>query len=222
MRELIEQSPEAPLLDKGEKDVAVLFADISGYTRLSAQLEFSEVNRLVESYFSAFLDEILKQGGDVNETAGDGLMVIFQDPDPNRHARAATSAALGIQRRAQEISAQLQGRYEPIAIRVGINSGIASVGVTKIEGMAGTRWTYTASGTTTNVAARLAALAEGGTVILSEETARRIGDRFKTQELGPQLLKNVPEPVRTYRLVIEEEDSEKPPAERPGRKEVAR
>jgi class 3 adenylate cyclase len=58
-------------------------------------------------------------------------------------------------------------------MHVGVNSGNASVGATKIEGAAGTRWTYTASGPTTNVAARLAALGEEATVILSEETRRR-------------------------------------------------
>jgi len=204
VQDLIEQAPEAPSFDKREANLSVLFADISGYTRISAQLEFSEVNLLVEAYFSAFLDEILGQGGDVNETAGDGLMVIFQHQDPHRHARAAVLAALGIQRRAQEINMQLQGRYEPVTIRVGINSGLASVGVTKIEGAAGTRWTYTASGTTTNVAARLSALADGGVVIIGEETRRRIGEDFKVEDLGPQSLKNVPEPTRAYRLTADE------------------
>jgi len=129
-------------------------------------------------------------------------MVLFQHQDPHRHARAAVLAALGIQRRAQEINVQLQGRYEPIAIRVGVNSGLASVGVTKIEGAAGTRWTYTASGTTTNVAARLSALAEEGVVIIGEETRRRIGDDFKVEDMGPQQLKNVTQPVRAYRCSL--------------------
>lgn len=204
VQDLIELAPEAPSFDKREADLSVLFADISGYTRISAQLAFSEVNSLVESYFSAFLDEILGQGGDVNETAGDGLMVIFQNQDPQRHARAAVLAALGIQRRAREINVQLQGRYEPIAIRVGVNSGLVSVGVTKIEGAAGTRWTYTASGTTTNVAARLSALAEGGGVIIGEETRRRLGEEFRDEDLGFPPLKNVAQPVHAYRLITEE------------------
>ena len=127
-------------------------------------------------------------------------MVIFRDPDPRRHARAAVLAALGIHGRTREINAQLESRFEPIAMHVGINSGVASVGATKIEGAAGTRWTYTASGPTTNVAARLAALAEGETVILSEETRRRLGDEFDLEDLGPQSLKNVERPVRAYRL----------------------
>jgi class 3 adenylate cyclase len=200
VQELIEESPEAPSFDKREVDVSVVFADITGYTRLSAQMELDQVNRLVERYFGAFLDEIVKYGGDVNETVGDGLMVIFRDSDPQRHARAAVLAALGIQRRTAEINTGLQGQSDPIEMHVGVNSGIASVGATKIEGAAGTRWTYTASGPTTNVAARLAALGEGDAVILSEETRRRLGAEVRADDLGPQSLKNVAQPVRVYRI----------------------
>jgi len=204
VQDLIEESPEAPSLDKREIDVSVVFADITGYTRLSAQMELDQVNQLVERYFGAFLDEILRYGGDVNETAGDGLMVIFRDPDPSRHARAAALAALGILRKTREINVELQGQFQPISMHVGVNSGIAFVGATRIEGAAGTRWTYTASGPTTNVAARLSALAEGGTVVVSEETRRRMGDEFVVEDLGPQSLKNVTQPVRVYRLRAED------------------
>src|SRR5439155_648930 len=83
-----------PAFAKRETDVSVLFVDIAGYTRLAGRLDAATVDRLVERYFGAFLDEILKRGGDVNETAGDGLMVIFQDADPRRHARAAVATAM--------------------------------------------------------------------------------------------------------------------------------
>ena len=203
---LIEESPEAPLLDKREADVSVLFADITGYTRLSAQMELDRVNQLVEVYFGTFLDEILKLGGDVNETVGDGLMVIFRDADPRRHATAAVLAALAIQRKTREINATLEGYFDPITMHVGVNSGIASVGATKIEGAAGTRWTYTASGPTTNLAARLAALGEGGSVIISDETRQRLGDEFDAEDMGLQSLKNVAQPVRVYRLTAEQRE----------------
>ena len=199
---LIEESPEAPLLDKHEADVSVLFADITGYTRLSAQMEMERVNQLVEVYFGAFLDEIVKHGGDVNETAGDGLMVIFQDADPRMHAAAAVRAGLAIQQRTEEINATLDGFFEPIRMHVGINSGIAAVGVTKIEGVTGTRWTYTASGTTTNLAARLAALGEAGHVVVSETSRERLGPEFLAEDMGLQSLKNVLQPIRTYRVRV--------------------
>lgn len=202
VKELIEKSPEAPLLEKREADVSVVFADITGYTDLSARMDLEHVNQLVELYFGAFLDEILRLGGDVNETAGDGLMVIFQDPEPRRHAVSAVQAAFAILRKTRETNATLEGFYEPITMHIGVNSGTAAVGATKIEGAAGTRWTYTASGPTTNIAARLAALAEGGNIVLSEETRRRLGDDFQVEDMGPQQLKNVTQPVRAYRCSL--------------------
>jgi class 3 adenylate cyclase len=204
VQDLIERSPEAPLLERREADVSVLFADISGYTRLSGQMELERLNQLVELYFGAFLDEILRLGGDVNETAGDGLMVIFQDGDARKHASSAMAAGIAILRKTQETNATLEGFYEPITMHIGVNSGTAAVGATKIEGAAGTRWTYTASGITTNIASRLAALAEGGSIVLSEETRRRLGDEFQLVDLGPQMLKNVAQPVHAYRCSLPE------------------
>lgn len=203
VQSLIEEAPEAPALDKREADVSVLFVDIAGYTRLSERLDSEKVNDLVERYFGSYLDEILKRGGDVNETAGDGLMVVFQDPEPRRHARAAVKTALGILRRTREINAELADLSEPIAVHVGVNSGTATVGATKIEGVAGTRWTYTASGPVTNLAARLAQLGEGDAVIIGPEIHRRLDVEFPFEELGERLLKNVEQPVRVYRLVAE-------------------
>ena len=197
VRELIEESPEAPSLDKREADVTVLFADITGYTRLSSRLPPEALDALVERYFGAFLDEIVRHGGDVNETAGDGLMVIFHEGD---HPRAAVGAAQGIHRRAAELNAALEGQADPLAMHIGINTGPALLGATKIEGRAGTRWTYTASGLTTNIAARLAAAAQGGEIVISETTLARLGQGVRVEDLGPRALKNVEAPVRLYRL----------------------
>jgi class 3 adenylate cyclase len=197
VRQLIEESPEAPSLDKRETEVTVLFADITGYTRLSARLSADDLGTLVERYFGAFLDEIVKRGGDVNETAGDGLMVIFHDGE---HARAAVDTARAIHRRAAEIGVELAARFPPLAMHIGINTGPALLGATKIEGLAGTRWTYTASGMTTNIAARLAAQADGGEIVISESTLARLGQGYPVEDLGPRALKNVERPLTLYRL----------------------
>src|SRR6266850_523501 len=198
VQRLIEQAPDAPALAKRETDVSVLFVDIAGYTRLAGRLDAATVDRLVERYFGAFLDEILQNGGDVNETAGDGLMVVFQDPDPRRHARAAVTTALALLRRAREINAA-EPLDEPIVLHVGVNSGRAAVGATKIEGTAGTRWTYTASGPVTNVAARLAALGDD-VIHLGAATASRLPTMVGIEDLGEVALRNVEEPTRVFRL----------------------
>jgi class 3 adenylate cyclase len=197
VRRLIEESPEAPSLEKRETEVTVLFADITGYTRLTARLAPDALDALVERYCGAFLDEIVKHGGDVNETAGDGLMVIFHE---GAHARAAVEASRAMHRRAVEIGAELADRFEPFAMHMGINTGPALLGATKIEGRAGTRWTYTATGMTTNVAARLAAVAAGGDIVISETTLAQLREEVPVEDLGIRELKNVEQPIRLYRL----------------------
>ena len=200
VRELIERAPEAPELAKREMDVTVLFVDIAGYTRLAERHDADRLNEAVERYFGAFLDEIMGHGGDINETAGDGLMVIFQDEDPESHARAAVETALGIVRRTREINLEVKDLPEPIQFHVGVNSGSAQVGATKLEAAAGARWTYTASGQVTNVASRLAALGTGDEVFIGPETARRLDGSFALEDLGERPLRNVEEPVHIYRL----------------------
>jgi class 3 adenylate cyclase len=202
VQDLIEESPDSTgMFDKREKDLSVVFADMVGYTKLSSQLPLDEVNEIVERYFGAFLDEILRHGGDVNETAGDGLMVLFQHENPAEHARSAVRAALGIQRLTREINLERDGQI-PIGMHIGVNSGTASVGATKISGArGGNRWTYTASGPMTNISARVGAL--GAEIAITEQTRLRLGSGFKLEPLGPQVLKNVAEPVPAYSVVGE-------------------
>jgi class 3 adenylate cyclase len=111
-------------------------------------------------------------------------------------------AGQGVLRRAHLINGELAGVSEPIRLHVGVNSGTAAVGATKIEGTAGTRWTYTASGPVTNLAARLAALGEGDAVILGGETARRLDAEFGCEDWGERRLRNVEEPVRVFRVPV--------------------
>ena len=200
---LITANPETPELEKKEQDVSVLFVDISGYARLSELLPREDMNLIIERYFSSFLDCIHTNGGDINETAGDGLMVIFADADPQHHARKAVQAALEMVQRVAPLEAQSQGAWGPISVHIGINSGLALVGPTKLQGATGTRWTYTASGSVTNIAARLATLGEGGMVLVGPETAQRIAGRFRMQEIGQRQLKNISEEMLVYRILGE-------------------
>ena len=200
---LIAAHPEAPELEKKEQDVSVLFVDISGYTRWSELLPHEDMNLIIESYFSSFLDCIHTNGGDINETAGDGLMVTFADADPQHHARKAVQAALEMVQRVAPLDAQLQGTFGSISVHIGINSGLALVGPTKLEGATGTRWTYTVSGPMTNIAARIATLGEGGMVLIGPETARRVAGCFRMQEMGPRQFKNIAEEVLVSRILGE-------------------
>ena len=93
---------------------------------------------------------------------------------------------------------------DPIAINIGINSGIAAVGSTRFEGLSGERWTYTASGPVTNFAARLSELATQGEIYLGEETAARVKASFHLECLGEHYVKNVQDPILVYLIRPEE------------------
>ena len=199
---LLDRNPDARELEKRETDVSVLFLDVEGYTRLSEQLPPQRLNRLIQDYFARFLEIIRANHGEVNQEVGDGLMVIFQsEGDRIRHALNAAGSALQIHAKVAELNREYQGVYPPIAIHVGINSGPALVGATKLDAAGGGRWTFTASGSTTNIAARIAALSKGGEVLLGPETAGRVKDRYVLEDTGGHRLKNVSEPVQIIRLV---------------------
>jgi class 3 adenylate cyclase len=157
---------------------------------------------MIQDYFSAFLEIIRAQQGDVNETAGDGLMVIFQsEGSRTRHAQNAAGAAFQLLGKVEALNQEFTGIYPPVAIHVGINSGPALVGATKLDAAGGGRWTFTATGPTTNLAARIAGLTRGGEVKVGPETAARIKGHYVLEDTGEHQLKNVAQPVRVYRLV---------------------
>ncbi|MBI5568746.1 MAG: GAF domain-containing protein [Desulfomonile tiedjei] len=200
VKRIVEKNPEAPAFDKRESDISILFLDVADYTRITESVTRDQVNFIIEKYFSSFLDVIYSHGGDVNETAGDGLMAIFQGTVDDHPLRAA-NAALDIRRRTGEINEELAGLFYPIAVNMGINSGTASVGMSRFTGTSGTRMTFTASGSVTNLASRLAASAQDGEILVGPETAHRISDKMTLFSKGSMRFKNIRETVQIHSLV---------------------
>ena len=198
VKKLLEQSPNATKMEKRTAEVSVLFLDIAGYTRLSEQMDPRRLNQLVQLYFTSFLEIIQQHHGDVNETAGDGLMVIFQsERQAADHALNATRAAFSIRQRAEALNEEYGGVFPAVQLHMGINTGPALVGATKL----GQRWTFTASGPTTNLAARFAGSAQAGDIVVGPVTAERIRQQFVLEALGERSFKNVSEPVRVFRVI---------------------
>ena len=196
----LEENPEAPELEKTDQDMSSLFVDVTGYTKLSESMR-QTTDFMLEKYFSRYLDSIHAYGGDLTETSGDGLMVVFPGDDPREHAINAVKAALDILQKTEELNEQLHGIFEPISVHMGINSGIALIGPTKYEGASGVRWTYTALGPVINLCARIAGVAEGGMICIGPETARRVEGQFVCNEIGKKQLKNIKNEVMIYRVV---------------------
>jgi class 3 adenylate cyclase len=202
-KNMIEKEPEKKgLLDKYIQDATILFLDIEGFSLLLQKYPQERINRTIETYFSAFLDVIQKSGGDINETAGDGMMVIFLHPDPVEHARNAIQAALVIQEQCLRLSENGDPRLFPIQVNIGVHSGEVYLGSTKMRGSEGERWTFTASGGVTIMAARLAQYARDGQILTGDETARRVEELFSLIPLGKVPLKNIEDSAEIYQIYL--------------------
>ncbi len=199
VRAQLERNPDVRKLERQERDVSVMFVDLAGYTTMSERLAGESIGVLLERYFSRYIEEIHRCRGQVNETAGDGLMVLFEENPIVGHALDAIEAAVSIERVTTELNNLLEPGEQPVVVNIGVNSGSAFVGLNKFIGITGERYTYTATGPTTNIAARVAGLAKAGDILLCEETARRVGDHVDLERVGRRSLKNVSAPMMIYR-----------------------
>ncbi len=195
---LVENSSSSEIHEAQEQDISVLFLDIEGYTKITNDIGATKVNTLVEKYFSVFMDAIYANEGDVVETAGDGLMVLFLSEKKKNNALQAVRAAQTIIEKACSINDECTLESERCLVNVGVSSGKAFVGAAKFESITGSRWTYTTHGNIVNVAARLCGQAKGGEVLLSEETVKRTTDTFQFTSLGKFALKNLSDKVEIY------------------------
>ena len=197
---MVENSPTGEVQEARELDISMLFLDIEGYTKITENVGGTKVNTLVEKYFSVFMDAIYENNGDVVETAGDGLMVLFLSEDNNTHALEAVKTAQTIREQACTINDDCSLDSQPLVVNVGICSGQAFVGAAKFESYTGSRWAYTSHGTTTNVAARLCGQAKGGAVLVSKSTADRVKSHYSFSPLGKLALKNLSGQVDVFAL----------------------
>jgi class 3 adenylate cyclase len=130
-------------------------------------------------------------------------MVVFQDADAGEHARKGARAALQMLAVTARLNQEWPEAGGPLAVHIGINSGVALVGSTRLEGMHASRWTFTANGTVANLAARLGDAAAPGTILVGPETAARLASAFVLEAHGSQTFKNL-QAVNVYRLLREQ------------------
>jgi class 3 adenylate cyclase len=204
----IDANPVSPNLAAKDTDVSILFGDLAGYTRMAEQLERRQLDEFINRAFSRFTDEIHRHEGVLLEIRGDELFVLFSDEDPSRHVWKAVHAALAISRVAASLKDELSSAYPPLIMNMGINCGVASVGLKAVDAASGSRWRYGASGTVVNVAARVRELARDGSILVSADAASRVSNDFVFEDMGEHSLKNVQNPVHIYRLTGGQEASQ--------------
>jgi class 3 adenylate cyclase len=185
------------------KHVTVLFCDLAGSTAIAARLDPEEYHDLLTQYVELAIEVIYRFEGIVNQLAGDGLMALFGAPIAHEDApQRAVRAALGIHDALHDLNARLRGQRGPgddieLRARIGINTGPAVVGTVGND----LKMDYTAIGDTTNLASRLEALAQPGTVLISEATAHLLRDAFAIRAAGPFAVKGKDTPVAAYEVL---------------------
>lgn len=162
--------------DGEELTIAVLFADLRGFTRLAERKLPYDVVFILNRYFEAVGGAITDAGGIVNQFTGDGVMALFgvDGTGPEEGSRQAVRAAAAMVARVQELSRALADDLDTaLRLGIGIHTGPAVVGQ---MGYASTTY-LTAVGDTVHVAARLEALTKeyACELVLSEEVAVRAG-----------------------------------------------
>jgi adenylate cyclase len=166
------------------KLAAILHADIVGYSRLSAEDELG-THRTVRTYLGMIGDIVESYGGRVVNYAGDAVLAEF-----GTVAEAVTSAVV-IQR---EVAGRNQGLpdHRQVRLRIGINLGDVIVDGADIFGDG------------VNVAARVQTLAEPGGICITDSVRLALGSKLALQfeDLGPQSVKNIAEPVHAWQVRV--------------------
>ncbi len=201
VRRLVETDPAALEQEKQRREVTVLFLDLEDYTLLTSNRSEDEMNEVVEKLFSRFVDPIQRSGGEINETSGDGLMILFKDGEAEENAVNAVRSALDIKEQIPRLNQELPAGAEALRVNMGINSGTALLGLSRYRGLLETRMTYTATGAVTNLAARLADLAKGGQILVGEGTKRLVQGLWALRPHEPAELKGFDKPVPIWELV---------------------
>ena len=180
------------------KSVTVLFADVAGYTSLAERLGPERAHEVMDGCFKILLDEIHRCEGTINQFTGDGIMALFGAPIAHEdHAHRACLAALGIQRALADYARGLHARYGiEFKMRMGLNSGPVVVGSIGDD----LRMDYTAIGDTTNLAARMEAMADPGRILLTENTHKITQRDFTCRSIGRHAVKGKQQRVEVFTL----------------------
>jgi len=183
------------------KIVTVLFADVAGFTSISEKLDPEDIHEIMDGCFDILGQEIHGAGGSINQYTGDGVMALFGAPTAYEdHIHRACYAALHIQRRMKSYTDHVQGRYHVIfQLRIGIHTGKVVVGAIGID----LRRDYTAAGDTTNLAARLQALAPPAGIFVSARVKEGAKLFFRFRMAGTFTVKGKEGPVPAFSLTGE-------------------
>jgi class 3 adenylate cyclase len=191
----LQQEPSMAELGGHEAEVSVLFADLAGFTTFSDDRPPMEVVEMLNTYWADAVPTVTeREGGLIERFAGDAILVVFNALDdlPD-HAVHAVRAAVEMQESAEATARDHAGWPR---FRIGVNTGPAALAV--VGG--GRQRSFTAIGDTTNVAARLQAAADPGSVLIGEATYELVRQEIPARPHGELELRGKPVPVPVYEV----------------------
>jgi adenylate cyclase len=196
--DLIVASGTEKQLESHRREITALFCDLRGFTGFSESSDPEDVMALLRDYHAAIGQIIIKYSGTLERYAGDGVMVIFNDPVPVENpALQAVLMALDMRTAIEALMEKWRVLGHDIGFGIGIAHGYATLGTIGFE----SRYDYAAIGTVSNVASRLCDEAKPGQILISPRVLLTVDKAVKVEQVGEFALKGIRRPMMTYNVL---------------------
>jgi class 3 adenylate cyclase/putative methionine-R-sulfoxide reductase with GAF domain len=196
--DLIVASGSEKQLESHRREITALFCDLRGFTGFSESADPEDVMTLLREYHEALGASIIKYSGTLERYAGDGVMVVFNDPVPVENpALLAVLMALEMREAIGALTETWRRWGHEIGFGIGIAHGFATLGTIGFGG----RFDYAAIGTVSNVASRLCDEAKPGQILISPRVLTKVEDAVKAEPVGEFELKGIRRPLAAYNVV---------------------
>jgi adenylate cyclase len=196
--DLIVASGAEKQLESHRGEITALFCDLRGFTGFSESSDPEDVMALLRDYHEAIGQIIIKYGGTLERFAGDGVMIIFNDPVPVENpALLAVLMALEMRSAIGALIERWRLLGHDLGFGIGIAHGFATLGTIGFEG----RFDYAAIGTVSNVASRLCDEAKPGQILISPRVLLAVDKAVTVEPVGEFPLKGIRRPMMTYNVL---------------------
>jgi class 3 adenylate cyclase len=190
--DLIVASGTEKQLESHRREITALFCDLRGFTGFTEIADAEDVMALLRDYHAAIGEIIIKYSGTLERYAGDGVMVIFNDPVPVENpALQAVLMALEMRDAIGALTEKWRRLGHDIGFGIGIAHGFATLGTIGFEG----RFDYAAIGTVSNVASRLCDEAKPGQILISPRVLTKVENAVNIEPVGEFALKGIRRPI---------------------------
>ena len=196
--DLIVASGTEKQLESHRREITALFCDLRGFTGFTESADAEDVMALLRDYHATVGEKIIKYSGTLERYAGDGVMVVFNDPVPvDNPALQGVLMALEMRGAIGALTDRWRRLGHDIGFGIGIAHGFATLGTIGFEG----RFDYAAIGTVSNVASRLCDEAKPGQILISPRVLLAVEDAVKVEPVGEFELKGIRRPLAAYNVL---------------------